>query len=132
MRLGGLLTGPERRVFERLVPGVDLDLVDVVSLPGRVSAVAPSLGAITIGRRIFVRPGVFEGDLGLLLDLLAHEVVHVSQWRRHGPVGFLVRYLVDYAVLRADGHGHTEAYLRIPAEEEARSVAARRDGHRAE
>lgn len=126
MRLTGFLTPAERGALERLVPGIDLECIRLEVLPRPVMRAMPTLGAITLGQRILVRPGVFEDDREVLLDLLAHEVVHVAQWRRLGPAGFLVRYLIDYARLRAAGSGHAEAYLRIPAEEEARDVAARR------
>ncbi len=132
MRLTGFLSAEERGALERLVPGVDLDAVRLAMLPDAVARALPTLGAITLGQRILIRPGVFEGDRDVLLDLFAHEIVHVAQWRRLGPAGFLVRYLADYLRLRAGGSGHTEAYLRIPAEEEAREVASRRSGLRPE
>lgn len=132
MRLRGFLSAEERRSLERLVPGVDLDAVLVGSLPDAVVGLAPGLGAITLGRRILIRADLVDGDRDVLLDLLAHEVVHVAQWRRLGPAGFLVRYLADYGRLRLGGLGHTDAYLRIPAEEEARQVASRRAGPRPE
>jgi hypothetical protein len=132
VRLTGFLTGDERSSLERLVPGIDLDAVRLAVLPDVVTRAMPTLGGITIGHRIVIRPGVFEGDRAVLLDLLAHEMVHVAQWRRLGPAGFLVRYVTDYLRLRAGGSGHTEAYLRIPAEEEAREVASRRTDLRPE
>ena len=126
MKLTEYLEADERVVIERLVPGVDLDAVVLAPLPNAVVDALPTLGAITLGQRILVRPGVFEGDREVLLDLLAHELAHVAQWRRLGPVGFLVRYLTDYGRLRFRGVGHADAYLGIPAEEEARETASRR------
>jgi hypothetical protein len=132
VRLTGFFTADERSSLERLVPGIDLDAIRLGVLPDAVTRAMPTLGAITLGPRILVRPGVFEEDRAVLLDLLAHEVVHVAQWRRLGPAWFLVRYLTDYLRLRATGSGHTDAYLRIPAEEEAREVASRRNDLRPE
>ncbi|NND84663.1 MAG: hypothetical protein HKN46_05890 [Acidimicrobiia bacterium] len=132
MRLTELLAPEERVAIERLVPGVDLDAVLLAPLPDAVVGAVPALGAITLGRRVLIRADILDGDRDVLLDLLAHEVVHVAQWRRLGPLGFLVRYLVDYGRLRLGGLGHTDAYLRIPAEEEARKLASRRVGLRPE
>jgi hypothetical protein len=57
--------------------------------------------------------------------LLLHEAVHVRQWRRHGSIGFLVRYLSSYAIWRLRRKGHRGAYLRIPLEVEADWIARR-------
>jgi hypothetical protein len=76
--------------------------------------------AITIGRFVSVRKSAASS-----LYLLRHELVHVRQWRRHGVIGFLVRYLGAYAAGRLRRKGHTGAYLRIPFEIEADWVARR-------
>ncbi len=57
--------------------------------------------------------------------LVRHELVHVRQWRRHGHVGFVARYVGWYLWLRLRRHGHLGAYLRIPLEVEADWVARR-------
>lgn len=75
----------------------------------------PGYAAITIGRLVIVRRDA-AGDE----RLLRHELVHVEQWRRYGAVGFLRRYLGAYLRARWQGHGHREAYRRIPLEVEAR------------
>ena len=46
---------------------------------------------MTIGRWIFVRRGQ-ELDVGLI----AHELVHVQQWREHRALPFLTRYVGEY------------------------------------
>ena len=74
---------------------------------------------ITLGSLVIVRHGRDS------VRLLRHEQVHVRQWRRHGVVGFLVRYVGAYAVWRLRGKGHRGAYLRIPLEIEAEWVARR-------
>lgn len=76
--------------------------------------VPPGASAITIGRVISVRTGAAANE-----RLLRHELVHVEQWRRLGVVGFLRRYLGAYLVWRLRGHGHWDAYRRIPLEVEA-------------
>ena len=70
--------------------------------------------AITIGPLISVRRAAAGNR-----RLLRHELVHVGQWRRLGPIGFLVVYLGAYLRWRLLAHGHWDAYRRIPLEIEA-------------
>jgi hypothetical protein len=76
--------------------------------------VPPGSAAITIGRVVSVRKRFAGDEL-----LLAHELVHVRQWRSLGVTGFLVRYVGSYLRGRLRGYGHWAAYRRIPLEEEA-------------
>jgi hypothetical protein len=76
--------------------------------------------AITIGGTVIVREGREHSPY-----LLRHEAVHVRQWRRHGALGFLVRYLSSYVIWRVRRKGHRGAYLRIPLEVEADWIARR-------
>lgn len=76
---------------------------------------------ITLGRLVIVRRGRRTAHL------MRHERVHVRQWRRHGVVGFVVRYVGAYLGGRLRGFGHHGAYLRIPMEIEAEWVARRQD-----
>jgi hypothetical protein len=76
--------------------------------------------AITLGPLISVRRTHAASRY-----LLHHELVHVRQWRRHGVVGFSVRYLSAYAMWRLRRKGHHGAYVRIPFEVEADWVARR-------
>lgn len=82
--------------------------------------VPPGSAGITIGSVVIVRHGHEHSA-----RLLRHEQVHVRQWRRHGPIGFPVRYLGSYALWRFRRKGHRGAYLRIPMEIEAEWVARR-------
>ena len=75
--------------------------------------------AITLGPLVSVRRGA-AGDA----TLLAHELVHVRQWRELGVVTFLVRYVGSYLGWRVRGYGHWAAYRRIPLEVEASWEAA--------
>lgn len=92
--------------------------------------VPPGSDGITLGSLVIVRRGAATPYL------LAHEAVHVEQWRRDGRVRFVLRYLGAYLAWRLRGHGHRAAYERIPAEIEAdwrarrelRSGDARRTG----
>jgi hypothetical protein len=94
------------------VPTVDAERARVVVVPVLTSGVA----AMTLDRWILVRRG-HDGDAGLL----AHELVHVQQWREHGAVPFLCRYLTAYLRGRLSGLGHWKAYAAIPFESEARA-----------
>lgn len=55
--------------------------------------------------------------------LILHELVHVEQWRRHGLVGFLLRYLGDYLRNLSRGAGRRDAYMAIGLERDARERA---------
>lgn len=68
---------------------------------------------ITIGSLVIVRRGATSPYL------LAHEAVHVEQWKRYGRVGFVARYVGSYLRWRLRGKSHRAAYLRIPQEIEA-------------
>lgn len=98
------------------VPVQDSARARVVVLPWLVAGIA----GMTLGRWVLVRCG-HETDR----PLLAHELVHVRQWREDGAVGFLARYLGAYALARVRGHGHWDAYRAIPYEAEARALAGR-------
>jgi hypothetical protein len=75
---------------------------------------------ITLGSLIILRQGS-EGSR----YLLAHERVHVDQWRQHGLVGFGLRYVGAYLAWRLRGYPHKAAYRRIPFEVEADWLARR-------
>ena len=73
--------------------------------------VAPGAAATTLGHVVFVRPDAVDRP-----RLIAHELVHVRQWRQLGVVGFLVRYFGAYLRWRARLYPHWAAYRRIPLE----------------
>ena len=85
-----------------------------------VGRLTPGVAGLTLGRWILIRRGR-EQDLALI----AHELVHVRQWRERGAVRFLVTYLVAYGRGRRAGLDHAAAYAAIPAEVEARAIAGR-------
>ncbi len=94
----------------------DLDRARLV----RVPVLTPGIAGMTVGRWILLRRGR-DHDA----DLVAHELVHVRQWRELGAMPFLVRYLGAYARGRWRGLGHRAAYEAIPLEAEARLVSGR-------
>jgi hypothetical protein len=99
-----------------LVPRADVARARIIDVPW----LTPGVGAMTLGRVILMRRN-HAGDE----TLLAHELVHVRQWRELGAARFLWRYLAAYARGRASGLGHEQAYEAIPLEVEARTLAGR-------
>jgi hypothetical protein len=98
------------------VPRRDLERARLVIVP----VLTPGVDAMTLGRWILVRRGHDDDD-----ELLAHELVHVRQWRELGAARFLTRYLGAYVHGRVRGLGHKAAYHAIPLETEARALAGR-------
>lgn len=80
-----------------------------------------TLGSLVIVRAETVTSSSFD-------ELLRHEHVHVAQWRRHGTIRFLFRYVGSYLASRCKGYDHHSAYRRIPFEVEARWLARSRPG----
>ncbi len=78
----------------------------------------PAFAAIAGPATIFVRQWPAPGEAAARLVL--HELVHVEQWRRHGSVEFLLRYLGDYLKNLSRGIGRRDAYLAIDLERDAR------------
>lgn len=109
------LTADARAAFTH-VPSIDVERVRLIVVP----ALTPGIVAMTVGRFVLLRRG-HESNAGLL----AHELVHVQQWRELGAPRFLRRYFGAYVRGRADGFGHWDAYRAIPFEVEART----RSGH---
>jgi hypothetical protein len=106
--------GPVELTRFGLVPEVDRARARVLVVPW----LTPGVAAMTLGRVVLVRRG-HERDRALL----AHELVHVRQWRELGVATFLWRYLCAYATCRVRGAGHQDAYESIPLEVEARALA---------
>jgi hypothetical protein len=106
--------GPGELTRFDVVPEVDRARARVLVVPW----LTPGVAAMTLGRLVLVRRG-HERDRALL----AHELVHVRQWRELGASRFLFRYLRAYASSRAHGARHWDAYASIPLEVEARMLA---------
>jgi hypothetical protein len=76
---------------------------------------------MTIGRFVFLlRDEARDGSS----QLLAHELVHVQQYRQQGYLPFSARYLWHYCGGMARLRSHKRAYRAIPAEVEAYASAA--------
>jgi Domain of unknown function (DUF4157) len=81
--------------------------------------------AMTLGYNVYVDPRVIAGPARRFGLLMAHELVHVRQWREQGLFGFSGRYLTGYLHGRRERLGHRGAYLQIEQELEARAIASR-------
>ncbi len=88
---------------------------------------------ITFGRHIFILPDLiakdFENHRKLSLELAAHEIVHVLQYKKEGFFRFFYKYLTSYwrnllGKKNWNAQSRHEAYREIPFEREAREIAA--------
>lgn len=102
------LTGREKAMLAAYIPRDDLDRARVHE--GRVPwYLPPRFVAITRGNRIYSRPGACAGDTADGLALLAHELVHVGQYRSGATwLTFLLSYV---------RHGYWNSPLEIEARE---------------
>ena len=102
---------------------------------GRIANLAAALlraDAFVLGRQVFLSASAAQ-SIGsgspAGLALLAHELRHVEQYRRHGIPRFLGRYFSEYLAGRLRALSHSEAYAAITFEREAQEDARRlRDG----
>ena len=89
---------------------------------------AKGISAVAMPWGIYLAPETVVRPLSQLGPLIVHELAHIEQWRRLGPLGWGRSYLGDYLRGRRRGLGHREAYLGIGLEEEARACARRLGG----
>jgi hypothetical protein len=113
-------------------PGLRLPRIRLHS--GRVARLltdALRIGAMTVGRHIFIAPRLLvRGEDGRLAApgwLIAHEATHVVQFNREGFARFLYKYLRGYlgALRRCgswDAAARMAAYLAIAEECAAREA----------
>ena len=115
--------GIDSRTVAVITGLVELDRVVVLEAPRwmRLLWIGP-VGAMTVRRRIYVAPEVLGGDPALLGRLIVHELIHVRQWLESGALRFLARYVGDYLRGRLSGRSHSDAYLAIRHEAEARAI----------
>ncbi len=109
---------PQRLVAQELRT---FDLVPLADRARAVVTVVPWLPAhgMTIGRFVFLKRSHADRP-----GLLAHELVHVRQYRELGYLRFSARYLVAYARnLVRFRFRHDAAYRAIPFESEAYRMA---------
>ena len=113
------------------LPRVDPARVPVRPAPRWFRAIwARGISAVAMPWAVYVHPGHLNRPPGDLGPLIVHELTHIDQWRRLGPVGWARAYLGDYFRGRRRGVGHVEAYRGIGLEVEARETARRLGGAR--
>lgn len=79
---------------------------------------------VTLGNHICVAPGVDIDDYPFGFLLVAHEIVHVLQYRRQGVFRFLTGYGRDFFRGIFSGKAPIEAYRAVAAEVEAFATEA--------
>jgi hypothetical protein len=103
---------PERNLRELQV---------VTGAPGRWLPVLFRANAVTLRRRVLFRSGHYRPDTKRGLALIAHESLHVEQWRDLGAMRFLYQYLRGLLAsgFRRDAHplerGPIEVQRRLRA-----------------
>ena len=91
---------------------------------------APGIVAVAMPWGIYVTDTVHErlrsgADPERSGSLIVHELTHLEQYARLGPLRHVTQYLGDYLRSRVRGASHWDAYRAIRLEVEAREVAAR-------
>jgi hypothetical protein len=112
-----------RRLTRAEIEAYDLVPADIArrARVQRVPLLPRGASGMTIGRFVFLlRDDRRDGTS----QLLAHELVHVQQYRDQGYLLFSVRYLWHYGRNLARYRRHQRAYRAIPVEAEAYAAAA--------
>jgi hypothetical protein len=65
----------------------------LTAAPWRWFPLTIRMGAVTFGDHVMFRSGRYDPATPPGLSLIAHEVMHVAQYRRYGRVGMMARYL---------------------------------------
>jgi hypothetical protein len=123
-------TGVDPDGLRKVLPHVDPAAVRVkVASPLFRRFWAKGIAAVSLPFGVYVQPAVMDRlRIGAEPErsgrLLVHELVHIDQWRRLGPIRHIAQYLGDYLRGRWHRKGHWESYLAIRLEVEAREIAA--------
>jgi hypothetical protein len=112
----------------RRLNAIELDAYDLVPRAiaarariQRVPLLPRGAHGMTIGRFVFLLDDQRRDGSS---QLLAHELVHVRQYREQGYVTFSARYLWHYGRGMVRLRNHRHAYRSIPVEIEAYLAAA--------
>ncbi|MGH2608202.1 MAG: DUF4157 domain-containing protein [Tepidiformaceae bacterium] len=85
------------RTIETLTPHVSPDALRrmrvMTGRPWRWFPQVIRMAAVTFGDHVLMRPGRFDETTPRGLALIAHEAMHVAQYRRYGRIGMCLRYL---------------------------------------
>jgi len=82
----------------------------------RVPVLPPRADGLTSGRFVLLRT---DEPADGTSRLVAHELIHVRQFRELGRLGFALRYFSAYFRNLARFRHHRRAYFEIPQEQEA-------------
>lgn len=108
-----------------LAPHVDTEaLLRMRVLTGRPWRWMPRvirMAAITFGDHVIIRPDRFDERTPRGLALIAHEAMHVAQYRRYGRIGMGMRYLLGQFRV---GFMHDRHHMERPCIEVQRIVRA--------
>jgi hypothetical protein len=122
-------SGIERRAVQGALPRVDPSRVPVYRAAAWFRVFwAKGISAVAMPWGVYLAPAVLDRPLDRLGPLIVHELAHIEQWRRLGPIGWARSYLGDYWRGRRSGLGHHDAYRAIGLEREARELARRLQG----
>lgn len=80
---------------------------------------------ITLGRRIYLRPGIDVMAPMYFERLMRHELAHVRQVNRYGLLRFLTMYLSEFIVHAWQLRSFSRAYETISFEREATAAEGR-------
>ena len=110
-------------LFSRAIAGGTGDVLLAGGAVSRGVAALCSAEAVTLGEAVLFSRTAWtelERKTDAALLLLAHELVHVEQYRRLGMARFLFSYGGEYLAGRLKGLSHGQAYRDISFEKEAR------------
>lgn len=122
-RRGEPLPPPIKARLARYFPGLDLEAIRLHKGVPRYVRGRPR-GYVSRDR-VYLATGWHDHADRELLALLAHELVHVRQYRDLGTWRFRWAYLGEYLAGRLRGLGHDVAYRNISFERSAREVEER-------
>ena len=105
--------------------GLDLNKIDIYEgLPENITQFAViDVAGITLANSIYFAPGQYSANLDGI-ELVAHELTHIKQWRLKGQIGFVSAYLSEYRKNRKAGMSEVDAYANISFEKQAAEYAA--------
>ncbi len=109
------LSSTEQSLYDH-IPSDLLGKVRILTVP----TIPGGYDGITLGPLVFLRTEVDDLDFSALM---AHELVHVQQWKDLGARRFLAIYLGDFVRGLREYRSWNTAYRAISLEREAREVA---------
>ena len=121
--------GVDLVTLQKVLPRIDPRTIKVWVAPAVVRPIwGKRIAARAMAWGIYVRPDVmarFEKgeEPERNAQLIVHELTHIEQWRRLGPVRHSLQYVGDFLRGLVAGKGSFAAYKAIRLELEARQTA---------